>query len=176
MLLHEGLERTRAPAKSVNGCWNCHNWRALRVINETDDFQFVQWDENYIFDGPATGIQPATIMPGVNIDGTPIVHPCGPNPVVAGSEADPLQCKALCANTTGCLGWVLHQNSNDPEEPAPGWRCCLKQTIEKLERSALIVSETIQALPAPKLVRPDAYERVATYSAPALLPPRAAAV
>ena len=46
--------------------------------------------------------------------------------------------------------------------------------IEKLERSALIVSETIQALPAPKLVRPDAYERVATYSAPALLPPRAA--
>jgi len=42
--------------------------------------------------------------------------------------------------------------------------------IEKLERSALIVAETIQALPAPQLVRPEAYQRVATYSAPALLP------
>jgi hypothetical protein len=43
--------------------------------------------------------------------------------------------------------------------------------IEKIERSTLLVSETIQALPAPQLIRPDAYERVQTYSAPMLLPP-----
>lgn len=44
--------------------------------------------------------------------------------------------------------------------------------IEKLERSALLVAETVQALPAPSLVRPEVYERVATYAAPMLLPPR----
>ena len=31
-----------------------YNWRALRVINETDDFTFVQWDEKYVF-GDGTG-------------------------------------------------------------------------------------------------------------------------
>jgi len=44
--------------------------------------------------------------------------------------------------------------------------------IEKLERSALIVAETIHGRPAHQLVHPDAYERVATFAAPALLPPR----
>ena len=44
--------------------------------------------------------------------------------------------------------------------------------IEKLERSSLIVAETIHGRAAPRLVRPEAYERLATFSAPALLPPR----
>merc|ERR1719152_701782 len=47
--------------------------------------------------------------------------------------------------------------------------------IEKLERSCLIVSEVVHGVQAPSLVRPDAYERVATYSAPMLLPPRTSA-
>merc|ERR1719198_2364981 len=46
--------------------------------------------------------------------------------------------------------------------------------IEKLEKSSLILAETVQALPAPSLVRPDAYERVSTFSAPMLLPPKGA--
>lgn len=46
--------------------------------------------------------------------------------------------------------------------------------IEKLERSCLIVSEVVHGVEAPSLVRADAYERVATYSAPMLLPPVAA--
>ena len=74
-----------------------YNWRALRVINETDDFQFVQWDEFYIFDA-AAGIQPANVMPGVNIKGDLIVHPCGPAlGAVAGQYAP---CAALCTNTS----------------------------------------------------------------------------
>ena len=44
--------------------------------------------------------------------------------------------------------------------------------IEKLERSALIVGETIQALPAPQLVKDSAYDAMAKYAAPMLLPPR----
>lgn len=44
--------------------------------------------------------------------------------------------------------------------------------IEKMERSLLIVSECIQAQPAAQLVRPEVYDRVGTYAAPALLPPR----
>ena len=46
--------------------------------------------------------------------------------------------------------------------------------IEKLERSMLIVSETIQGVAATQLVRGEVYDRVAEYSAPALLPPRIA--
>lgn len=41
--------------------------------------------------------------------------------------------------------------------------------IEKLERSALIVAETILGQTAAALIRPDAHNRVATYSAPTLL-------
>lgn len=132
-----------------------YNWRALRVINATDDFQFVQWDELYLFDAaPATGgIQPATNMPGVNIDGDPIVHPCGPNPVDGGNRADPSLCAALCVNTTGCLGWVLHDNANDPEGPAPGWRCCLKKTIRSLDRAE---SGTISGILSPSKFHPPA--------------------
>lgn len=44
--------------------------------------------------------------------------------------------------------------------------------IEKLERTALIVSETVQAQAAASLVRPDVYQRVATFAAAELLPPR----
>ena len=111
-----------------------YNWRGLRVINATDDFMFVQWDEWYVFDGHAAAIQPATTMSGVNIVGTPIVHPCGPNPVAPdGYVWEPSQCEALCVNTTGCIGWVLHQNG--PKGPAPGWRCCLKKTIESLDHA-----------------------------------------
>ena len=47
--------------------------------------------------------------------------------------------------------------------------------IEKLESSMLLVSETIQAIPARRLVRPDAFERVVKYSAPTLLGPEAGA-
>ena len=111
-----------------------YNWRGLRVINATDDFMFVQWDEWYVFDGHAAAIQPATTMSGVNIVGAPIVHPCGPNPVAPdGYVWEPSQCEALCVNTTGCIGWVLHQNG--PKGPAPGWRCCLKKTIESLDHA-----------------------------------------
>ena len=46
--------------------------------------------------------------------------------------------------------------------------------IEKLEMSTLVVSETIQAQPAAQMVLADAYERVAPFAAPALLPPRPA--
>ena len=46
--------------------------------------------------------------------------------------------------------------------------------IEKLEKSMLIVSETIQGVAATQLVRGEVYDRVAEYSAPALLPPRIA--
>ena len=38
----------------------------------------------------------------------------------------------------------------------------------------LIVSETIQGVAATQLVRGEVYDRVAEYSAPALLPPRIA--
>ena len=48
--------------------------------------------------------------------------------------------------------------------------------IEKLEASSLLIAETIHGVPAPRLVRPEAYERVATYAAPALLAPRDTAV
>jgi len=44
--------------------------------------------------------------------------------------------------------------------------------IEKLEKTLLLVSECIQAQPAARLVRPEVYDRVAMYAAPALLPPR----
>jgi len=44
--------------------------------------------------------------------------------------------------------------------------------IEKLERTALIVSETVQAQSASDLVRPDVYDRVAMFAAAELLPPR----
>jgi len=43
--------------------------------------------------------------------------------------------------------------------------------IEKLERSSLLVAETVTALPAAQLVHPTAYAAVSAYSAPALLPP-----
>lgn len=36
-----------------------YNWRALRVINATDDFTFVQWDEKYVF---GDGIDPGGIQ------------------------------------------------------------------------------------------------------------------
>jgi len=45
--------------------------------------------------------------------------------------------------------------------------------IEKLERSSLIVAETIQGVRAPELVKAEVYEALAAYGAgPALLPPR----
>jgi len=44
--------------------------------------------------------------------------------------------------------------------------------IEKLERSSLIVAETVKGVPATELVRPEAYESISKFSAPALLPPR----
>lgn len=44
--------------------------------------------------------------------------------------------------------------------------------IEKLERTSLILASAVQALPAARLVRPSEVARVATYSAPALLPPQ----
>jgi len=44
--------------------------------------------------------------------------------------------------------------------------------IEKLERSSLIVAETIKGVKATDLVRPEAYEAISTFAAPALLPPR----
>lgn len=44
--------------------------------------------------------------------------------------------------------------------------------IEKLERSALIIAETIQGVPAPELINASEYERVRNYAAPALLPQR----
>lgn len=43
--------------------------------------------------------------------------------------------------------------------------------IEKLERSSLIVAETISGLPATELVKHEAYKAISTYAAPALLPP-----
>merc|ERR1712196_34083 len=46
--------------------------------------------------------------------------------------------------------------------------------IEKLERSSLIIAEVVHAAPAAKLIKGDMYDRVATYSAPALLPPEEA--
>jgi len=47
--------------------------------------------------------------------------------------------------------------------------------IEKLERSALIVAETVKGVPATELVRSEAYEAISAFSAPALLPPRSEA-
>ena len=44
--------------------------------------------------------------------------------------------------------------------------------IERLEKSSLIVGETIHALPAPQLVRPEVYDAVSMYAAPMLLPPK----
>ena len=46
--------------------------------------------------------------------------------------------------------------------------------IEKLERSSLIVASTIQDVPAEALLCRDEIQRIATYSAPALLPPTTA--
>ena len=45
--------------------------------------------------------------------------------------------------------------------------------IEKLERSSLIVAETVMGVSAPQLIRPEMYDALsATYSAgPVLLPP-----
>jgi len=43
--------------------------------------------------------------------------------------------------------------------------------IEKLERSSLIVAETIKGVAATELVRPEAYESLSKFAAPALLPP-----
>ena len=61
---------------------------------------------------------------------------------------------------------VVAKNVNPIEKLEPGLE-------HGLERSALLVAETVQALPAPSLVRPEVYERVATYAAPMLLlPPR----
>ena len=49
--------------------------------------------------------------------------------------------------------------------------------IEKLERSSLIVAETITGVPAPRLIKPEVYDALAaSYAAgPALLPPQEAA-
>jgi len=44
--------------------------------------------------------------------------------------------------------------------------------IEKLERTSLLIANTIHGQPADRLIRVSQYERVSTYSAPALLPPR----
>ena len=45
--------------------------------------------------------------------------------------------------------------------------------IEKLERSSLIVAETIQGVQAASLIKSEAYDAIAMYAAgPALLPPR----
>jgi len=46
--------------------------------------------------------------------------------------------------------------------------------IEKLERSSLIIAEVVHAAPAARLIKSSVYDRVATYSAPALLPPQEA--
>ena len=42
--------------------------------------------------------------------------------------------------------------------------------IEKLERSSLIIAETVQAVQAPLLARPQEHARISQFSAPALLP------
>jgi len=47
--------------------------------------------------------------------------------------------------------------------------------IEKLERSSLLLASTIQAAPCLELIRDDQRQRVATFSAPALLVPAPAA-
>jgi hypothetical protein len=120
-----------------------YNWRALRVINSSHDFTFVQWDPEYMFgkEKPAPGpkhptpapgppIKPAQMMPGVDIEGADSPHPCPAQ--VEGNM--PLTCEATCKAKAGCLGWTLHYNQPSKQQ-APGWRCCTKTSIHALHRA-----------------------------------------
>lgn len=107
-----------------------YNWRALRVINGTDDFTFVQWDPEYNFGVAPKPITPGRMMPGVNIVGQDSPHPCPAAPF--GNR--PVECEAVCKAKQGCVGWTLHLNPPS-NKGAPGWRCCTKITIDSLQHA-----------------------------------------
>eukprot|EP01048_Picozoa_sp_COSAG05_P014419 COSAG05_NODE_1633_length_4368_cov_1.606934_3_plen_238_part_00 len=132
-----------------------YNWRQLRVMNATHDFSFTQFDPDYIFDAvprpPAHGqgggpIQPAAVMVGVNINGKDSPHPCGP----ATNGSDPFACAAMCKSVSGCKGWTLHLNGEG--SPVPGWRCCIKTTVQSLEHAPEL---TTSGLLDPEAYRPN---------------------
>jgi hypothetical protein len=112
-----------------------YNWRELRVLNQSDNFAFVQYDQRYMFGvgppptPPLPPIAPAEVMPGVDIVGTDDPSPCPSAPSANNWAA----CQATCAAMPGCLGWTLHVNG--PASPVPGWRCCTKTRIVKLEHA-----------------------------------------
>jgi arylsulfatase A-like enzyme len=121
-----------------------YNWRALRVMNETSDFTFVQWDPAYLFgkapappapSPPSPGpspIKPAKMMPSTDIDGPDSPHPC---PAVSYGNT-PLSCEADCKAKAGCVGWTLHYNQpTGPEKQNPGWRCCTKTAVLSLRKA-----------------------------------------
>ena len=116
-----------------------YNWRALRVINATHNLMFAQWDPLYDFGvAPAPGPAPAPappITPGKYMASTDIVGVDDPHPCPAATNgSDWIACEATCAAQAGCLGWVLHYNP-PTRGPVGGWRCCAKNTIEKLQHA-----------------------------------------
>lgn len=106
-----------------------YNWRALRVMNATHNFTFVQFDPSYLFDSvePDPPIKPSGYMVGVNLVGKDDPHPCPANP---GASNNWTACKEVCRGKTGCVGWTLHLNA--ASGPISGWRCCTKTAVQSL--------------------------------------------
>jgi hypothetical protein len=123
-----------------------YNWRALRVLNSSDDFIFVQWDPLYNFGvapspapprppGPSPPpIQPAKVMRDVDVVGRDEPSPCPAAPY----NNTPAMCEAACQAKAGCVAWTLHHNQERPS--APGWRCCTKTDVASLRRATGMTS------------------------------------
>ena len=108
-----------------------YNWRALRVINGSDDFTFVQYDPKYDFGvtPPPAPPAPPRRMPGTDIKGSDAPSPCPAAPY----NNTPASCEKACEAKEGCVAWTLHENP--PSHKAPGWRCCAKTTVESLRHA-----------------------------------------